>query len=785
MKAYSFRPHPPPLLFLALGLWVGVAVSFYQFSLAQALTQASCFVISGLLLALGAFGLYVFRNRHKAFPITSLLILGLGLGVLSGTLAAASLSHQQKISIADQNKEYIFEIVEDLREGEFGSDCCARTVLSDNTQLRVVLRFSDASPALSFGDIICAKATLQSPAKSAQEYYWKKGVAAVAKVYSYEEIERTDLYGTISAIRSRGIELFPADDGEGSVLLRAILFGERNALNNTGFYQSIRVVGLAHLVAVSGAHLVIVSSFLGVIMQTLRLPRALIVLLQTLLVIAYLIFTGIPISALRAALMASISLFSYFGKRRASSLQGLSIAIVVMLMAVPASALSISFLLSVLSTFGIIVFNPLIKAWLESFFPRFPRALLETFGLSLAAGIPITLLCASLFSQISLISPLANIVAAPFFSVICLFGLIAVILVFTVPALGALILPGVVFVAQAFSELVQAMSQIPFAALPSYLDFIPSLVGSVLISSLLWAWWPRFSGLKFMIGTTSLGVSLFLYLVFSPYLAHDEIIMLDVGQGDAFVVRSQGKSILVDTGNRDLDLLSALGKHRIYSLDAIVISHADDDHCGSLSALQGYVRIGAICLAQASASCDCDSCNELIDTATKVVGEGGLRFLKVGDSLRVGAFTCEVIWPDKYIDEGGNADSLSLLLSAPRKAPGEQGAQDINATAEWKALFCGDAEFKEINSMITEGRIGDIDMLKIGHHGSKAALSKEIMLVLDPEIALISVGKNNRYGHPAYETLELLQNHTIFRTDLMGDVVCRLSREGIEIKSVG
>ena len=251
--------------------------------------------------------------------------------------------------------------------------------------------------------------------------------------------------------------------------------------------------------------------------------------------------------------------------------------------------------------------------------------------------------------------------------------------------------------------------------------------------------------------------------------------MLDVAQGDAFLVRSKGSAILIDTGNHDTLLKEALARQGIFHLDAVLITHADDDHCGSLQALDGAVAIDSVLVARDALTCDCESCESLIKNASSVVGSANVEPLAVGDAIACGDFSLKVIWPHGFSDEGGNADSLCLLASL--------------ATSEgmWTTLFCGDAESDQLKEIIDEGELGDIDIYKVGHHGSKAALTESVVEVIRPEISLVSVGSGNRYGHPAAQTLSLLDNvgSHVFRTDEMGDVSCEFSNDGIRVTALG
>ena len=143
-----------------------------------------------------------------------------------------------------------------------------------------------------------------------------------------------------------------------------------------------------------------------------------------------------------------------------------------------------------------------------------------------------------------------------------------------------------------------------------------------------------------------------------------------------------------------------------------------------------------------------------------------------GDRVRWGRFEATVVSPAAYCDEGGNADSLVLLVSIDSNADGDY---------EVRGLFTGDAEAEVLAPLADEGSIPPIDILKVPHHGSKAGLTPELLKDLSPRIGLISVGEGNRYGHPKPETLNALEacGATVARTDQEGDVVCELKADRI------
>ncbi len=254
--------------------------------------------------------------------------------------------------------------------------------------------------------------------------------------------------------------------------------------------------------------------------------------------------------------------------------------------------------------------------------------------------------------------------------------------------------------------------------------------------------------------------------------------MLNVGQGDAFILRSGKASVLIDTGNQDSLLREALARQGVRSLDAVVITHPDDDHMGSLESLAGIVQVGRVIVASDGLSCSCGNCSRLRSAAAVVVGQDNIAGIKVGDALSVGRWRLSCIWPKGYADEGGNADSLCFFADAD---PDGDGVSDA------RTLMVGDAEHDQLQELVDSGALGRVDVLKVGHHGSKNALTPELAQVLRPALSLVSVGRGNRYGHPAAQTLDCLaqQGSRIVRTDESGDVVCEFTKGGISVKELG
>lgn len=233
--------------------------------------------------------------------------------------------------------------------------------------------------------------------------------------------------------------------------------------------------------------------------------------------------------------------------------------------------------------------------------------------------------------------------------------------------------------------------------------------------------------------------------------------MLDVGQGDAFLIEAPGgQQMLIDTGPPGhllvpLQQVMALTDRYI---DIVLFTHPDADHAGSLPELLENYEVGVVVTAPAQCQKElCNTINEKIDqygAATHVVKEGSE--ISLG-----GGVTFDVLWPVVETSEADNDTSVVGVLS--------YGDTDM--------LFTGDAgEHVERYLVNHWGDLLDVDALKVGHHGSKTSTSREFLEVVSPEIALISAGFNNQYGHPSSEVLERLIEVTneIFETIEWGTV---------------
>ena len=763
------RPSIPPLAIVALSLWGGCAGSY-----ALGFYCDRAFLLPAIIVAFALAVLAVFALAWGVPSAISLLVIGFAIGCALGL--SATLAYESKAGLAASSalQTWTFTASEDAKQGDYRATVRASArSQADGEQHTVSVTLPKGKGDIFYGDVFTATTSLSKPRETAAERFYLQGVDAVSSPGSIERVGNShSIGGSLAGIRTTAVNLLDGED-DANALCQALVCGYREQLRGSDLYASCKAVGVAHLVAVSGAHLSITCGMIAAALQFLRTPRRLSLAIQLMVLSCYLVLTGMPVSALRAAAMAIVGMLSFLARRRRATLSALGACIIAIVALSPQSSVSVSFFLSAMSTLGIIVLMPLFASWLSAV-PLISR-IADSLALTLAAMVTTTPFSAALFAQLPLISPIANLVVAPLFTLALSASLLCTVASLTVPAVAVVALPCAAGCASLLTCAINAFAHVPFACVPASLSVPWGLALSLLGPLLLWIWWPHFSASTlFAMGSFACAVAIALVVVV-PLLKPSAIVMLDVGQGDAFLIRSKGSTLLIDTGNHDSLLLEALARQGVFHLDAVLVTHADDDHCGSLPALGDVVTTDNVLIAKDAITCGCASCEHLITSATSLVGEDGIRPIAVGDTISCGEFTLKVLWPHEFHDEGGNGDSLCLLASLATE------------TGTWTAFFCGDAESEQLQAMIDEGALGDIDLYKVGHHGSKAALTEDVVQVIRPEISLVSVGATNRYDHPAPQTLVLLAevDSRVFQTDEMGDVSCEFSNDRIRVTTLG
>lgn len=832
-KNIPIKQNFPIILSFALLCWASLAFCYTNLQKTIDFFKEKLFGIS-LIIWILLFSLtiiaifFVLLFKTKISRLILIVPISISIGICLSFIAAIELDIDQNNIFNLQNKNLTFEIIEDQKTGNYTNSVNAKI---KGTDYSVKVQIDKDFEELHAGDIINSNAKFSKASESQEQNFWQNGLCVNANLSNPKKISRNDIYGLIFSYRNYLIKTIRELDPKGpnalsceEQLLNAIICGQRIDLNTSTLYNDFKCAGLAHLVAVSGAHLSLVTAILLVILKKLKLKRWLIVCIQSIFIFMYLICAAVPISALRAALMAYIAIFSFFGKRRPASLNALGVCIVILIGLNPQTSVSVSFALSAASTLGIILFSSLFEYYIIKIFPKCPDLISGALSLTFAANLCSQPFSVSIFNQLPLISPISNIICTPIFSALCGCGLISSIFcsIFKdiLPAISNLIISISYFISKIMCIVVSLLANFPYASIPASLNSYFAICITIVLCFFLYKFWPKqkiinnlLTGQKYNIrienskNTSSIfkekQSSLFLptikkkrklnlkiiapvfavlisfcffIFIFKTGAAQTQLLMLDVAQGDSILLKSKGKNFMIDTGNQDTMLKQRLAEQGISHLDGLMITHPDDDHCGSLDVIQSLVEVDNIYLANDLFYSKDTNCSKLLNNVKKITPENKIQKLNVGNKIQFGEICLEIIWPDKYNDNGGNEDSLCVLAKIDI-----DNDNKIDATA----LLCGDAEHEEIDQMQKSGRLQNVDIYKCGHHGSKNAISENSLAMLAPKITLISVGAKNRYGHPAKNIIEMLEKikSQIYRTDEKGTITLNFYKDKIDINT--
>ncbi|KKQ97633.1 MAG: internalization-related competence protein ComEC/Rec2 protein [Candidatus Woesebacteria bacterium GW2011_GWB1_39_12] len=258
-----------------------------------------------------------------------------------------------------------------------------------------------------------------------------------------------------------------------------------------------------------------------------------------------------------------------------------------------------------------------------------------------------------------------------------------------------------------------------------------------------------------------------------------KLIACDVGQGDAILAIYGKTQILIDGGpnNRVLDCLSRYMPFWDRNVEMVVLTHPQTDHYMGLIEVFNKYEV-EVFLANAL-----DSSSQSYQVLKERVGSKGVKVVnpRSGMKVRVGLIHLDILHPSmqyilsETVRAGESKDSFNGVLGAftSSRDPNEFSVVVILSYKNFDALMTGDIGPKEIDQIISTGKMRDIDYLKVPHHGSKNGLTEELLEVSKSEVAVISSGKNNSYGHPHEETLKILKDKDIriLRTDEIGDII--------------
>jgi competence protein ComEC len=567
------------------------------------------------------------------------------------------------------------------------------------------------------------------------------------------------LFGVVGRVRSSVRERIAKIPGNGGALLLSTLLGDRSRLEGTPIEADLQTAGLSHFAATSGYHAVLVMALLGWLAAAVVPNRRLRVLLVLVLAGSFVVLCGARVPVVRGWSAAALAAVGWDTGRRSDGLAALAAVAAVFVCVAPQSVFDVGFALCVLGVAGILLFARLAEAWLTEALPRRLHLVSGALAVTTCAVLATLPVSSAVFGQVSLVAPLANLLAAPLVACLLVLGLCGVLVGSASVPVGSVVLHAGGAAGGVLASVASWAASLPRASIAVAAQPI-MICGWILCIVVAWVVWPLPTRRRAR-GVLTVAAALVAVIAIGvPSQGGPRIVVMDIGQGDAILVADGGHNLLIDTGPSGSVLRAALGRQGVRALDGVVLTHYHADHYGGLSALRGVVRVPEVYVPAGGLKKQ----SRVVDEARMVAVGGRVEELVAGDRLNAGSIEIDVLAPLAAVEDPATNEASVVVLA-------RRGDQSV--------LLTGDAESGVLEHVAQAGLLRPVDVLKVGHHGSAISLDRSLLDVLTPRAAVISVGAGNRYGHPRPEPLALLAERGIEadRTDLEGDVTILLGVE--------
>lgn len=600
----------------------------------------------------------------------------------------------------------------------------------------------------------------------------RQGIHVVLRGSAWRQVgSRDGIAGVGDRLRDR-IEhaVGRGSDGVRRALVLGVVLGEDEGLPER-VRQDFRASGLAHLLAVSGQNVAFIALGVFGLGWLLRLSRVVRELLTVGAIAAYVLAVGWQPSVIRAGVAGALASLAWLAARPRDRWHFLALGALVLLVWAPTSLFEPGFQLSFVAVAGIFVGVPRARERLEGY--PIPRGAIDVLSVAIVCGLvtaPIVLLH---FGQAPVYTVFANVAAFPAVPAVLGFGLLAAAADPLVPE-AATALAWLAGLAAAWLELVaRVVASLPGAQLSARTALVGTLV--VVIG---WAGGrhlrPRLDARSRPIALACAGV---LVLVLAGWWsvrgtptrvqpAGLRVTFLDVGQGDSVLLETPSARVLVDQGPPEANVAGQLVGMGIRSLSAVVLTHPQRDHVGGAAEVIRQLRVGTVLDPELAAT---GPDREEAISAAKARGVP-IRLVRAGSEFRASGLVLRVLWPP---DPG-----------LPAEDPNLNAVVIVASYGETDIFLPADAE-SEVTARL---RLGAFEVLKVAHHGSADPGLDEELRVLRPQIAVISAGRNNDYGHPRAETLAALTavpDLALYRTDEDGRVVVESDGRRLRVRTEG
>lgn len=612
--------------------------------------------------------------------------------------------------------------------------------IKDENELKVLKNLNLGIKLRVEGNIENPKSNTIPNTFNYKKYLKSKNIYKVMSVENYKVINyKTNIIYTIKNKIIKKVVKYKSKR-----YISAFILGDKKYLDDEvkNRYQEL---GVSHIFAISGMHVSLITGILFFILKKIKDNLKYFIVISFLII--YVFLTGLQASVLRSV---SFFIVNYLNKKYSFDLDiknTFLIAVIILLIIYPNLIIDIGFQYSSIISFSLINFSYLIKG-------NYLKTSLTISIIAFFVSLPITI---NNNFEINILSIINNLFIVPYISYI-LYPLS--VLTFFIP-----IFDNLLFI---FCNLIEVIS----SHLLVLNIIIPKMnVLTIIIYYLcLYIFFKTYKKIYLIFILCLLLIIKYFYIIDPNYY----IYYLDVSQGDSSLIRYKNEAILIDTGgsvsfkedewkkkkeyhisDSTITFLKSIGVSKI---NYLVLTHGDADHMGEAVNLVENFKVEKVIL-------NCGGTNNLEKELIKVLEKKNIKYNFCVKELKVSNNKLYFLQTDVY--ESENDNSIVTYLNIHNK----------------KFMFMGDASINVEKKILEKYKVTNIDFLKVGHHGSDTSSSKEFINIVNPKYSIISVGKNNRYGHPKESVLKTIKNSNIYRTDLNGTVMLKIKSNKFNIKT--
>lgn len=722
-----------------------------------------------ILIIMGVIVVVFVRGDKRTRMV--LAVTGAAAGFL-WSFCYGAIFYQPAVEMNGLRSEIICEVTDFPQSSEYGT--YVRVRIAGKGNITAILRLDSDYSDLRPGDSVTVYASLSLADEMWGEetnYYTSDGIFIRAYQDGEPEIERAEgislRYYPVymaKAVREKIAEIFPED---AAGFITAIITGDRSGLEDSD-YSALQMSGAAHVVAVSGMHI----SFLVSLIMTLIGKRRRFSIICIPVIFIFMAMVGFSPSVVRAGIMQIFLLMAPAMNRENDTVTSLSAALFILLAVNPYAIGSVSLQLSFAAVLGISLVSGRMNGWIISsisktkayenkLLARVIKVIAASLSSSVGAMVFTVPIMAYVFQYISVYAALTNILVLWAVSIVFSGAAIACVLGFMVPIIGIAAAWLVAWPVRYVMMVCRGISELPAAVLYTvssyvclWLVFCYVIIGTFI---LLLGKGKR-PVIPLGLCAALLCLSFILTSVDSDG-ADMEITALNVGQGQSVVLSLSSHTVMVDCGSETRNNAGDIGAkylfgRNIFYLDVLVLTHFDADHVNGAAELMTRMDVGTLVIPQPQ-----DSDNSYY-----------IEILDMAEDTNV-----EICYAASDMVFCMGDSTLTVFAPVLSSSDNDSGLTILGTCGDFDVLITGDMSASGERRLVKLKQLPDIEVMLVGHHGSKYSSSQELLETVKAEVAIISVGASNNYGHPTEEALSRLEEYgsQIFRTDQAGNITVK------------